>query len=389
MYNVLLVAYSEIGLKSPPVRRQLERQLSHHIRNILNFNGLSGSVIRRIQGRLLIENIASTETAAQFVSQVFGVASAMPATHISTDFNNIIEAVTNVAEKIIGPNESFAINARRTGNHPFSSKDIEIAAGQAVENLSSLQNVTVNLKKPDRTIYLEIRGDETYIYHHILRGFAGLPFGSQGRVVSLFSGGIDSPVATWLMMKRGCFPLLLFCDQQPYVGHDYYQRAREIAQIIRRYVPLSTYCLYTLPMGPIMKAIVTKIPPKFICVCCKRMMYRLGSHFANHYHCQGLVTGENLGQVASQTLYNLRVLDEATSLPVFRPLIGYEKLESIQLAKQIGTFNMSTNTVHGCKAVPLNPSTKARLYAIRKYEEELDIPSLISKAYLGLKRISL
>jgi thiamine biosynthesis protein ThiI len=367
MYNVILVAYSEIGLKSPPVRRQLERQLLHHIQNVLNFKGLSGSTVRRIRGRLLIENIALTENSAKIVSQVFGVAAVMPAIHISTDFNKVIDVVTNVAEKIIRPNESFAIDARRTGNHSFSSKDLEVAAGHAVEKLSSLQNVTVNLRRPDKTIHLEIRGDETYIYHQILPGFAGLPFGSQGKVVSLFSGGIDSPVASWLMMKRGCSPFLLFC----------------------RYVPVKKYDLYTLPMGSIMKAILTKVPPKFLCVCCKRMMYRLGCHFANQFHCQGLVTGENLGQVASQTLYNLRVLDEAASLPVFRPLIGYEKLETIRLAKQIGTFNLSTTSVQGCEAVPSKPSTKARLSIIKKIEEELDIPSLISRAYKGVTRINL
>ncbi len=389
MYNVILVTYSEIGLKSPPVRRQLERQLLHHIQNVLRSNGLCSSTIRRIQGRLLIENIPATENTAQIVTQVFGVAAAMPALFIPTDFENIIETVRNVAKKVICPNDSFAIDARRTGHHSFSSKDLEIAAGHAVEQLSSLHNVTVNLRQPDKTIHLEVRGNGTYIYHQIFSGFAGLPFGSQGKVVSLFSGGIDSPVASWLMMKRGCFPLLLFCDQQPYVGQDYYQRALEIAQVIRRYVPLKRYYFYTLPMGFIMQAILETVSPRFVCVCCKRMMYRLACHLANQYDCQGLVTGENLGQVASQTLYNLRVLDEAASLPVFRPLIGYEKLESIQLAKQIGTFRLSTAPVQGCTAVPSKPSTKARLNLIKQFEERLDVPSLISRAYKAIKRIEL
>ena len=389
MYNVILVTYSEIGLKSPPVRHQLERQLSHHIQNVLHSHGLSGSVLRRIQGRLLIENTPATVTTAQMVAQVFGVAAAMPAIRISTEFENIIATVRNVAKAIIEPNESFAIDARRTGEHSFSSRDLEIAAGYAVEQLLSLQNVNVNLRRPDKTIHLEVRGNETYIYHQILSGVSGLPFGSQGKVVTLFSGGIDSPVASWLMMKRGCNPLLLFCDQQPYVGFDYYQRALDIAHVIRRYVPLKRYYLYTLPMGFIMDAILGTVTSRFVCVCCKRMMYRLASKLANQLHCQGLVTGENLGQVASQTLSNLRVLDEAVSLPVFRPLIGYEKLESIQLAKQIGTFRLSTTKVHGCTAVPSKPSTKAKLDSIKQFEEKLDIPYLISRAYKGIKRIEL
>jgi thiamine biosynthesis protein ThiI len=142
-------------------------------------------------------------------------------------------------------------------------------------------------------------------------------------------------------------------------------------------------------MGFIMDAILETVSPRFVCVCCKRMMYRLASALANQNHCQGLVTGENLGQVASQTLSNLQVLDEAVSLPVFRPLIGYEKLESIQLAKQIGTFRLSTAPVHGCTAVPSKPSTKAKLDIIKQFEEKLDIPYLLSRAYQGIKRIEL
>lgn len=389
MYNVILVTYSEIGLKSPPVRHQLERQLLHHIQNVLCSHGLSGSVVRRIQGRLLIENTPATVTTAQIVAQVFGVAATMPAIRISTEFENIIATVRNVAKAIIEPNESFAINARRTGEHPFSSRDLETAAGHAVEQLLSLQNVTVNLRRPDKTIHLEVRGNETYIYYQILSGVSGLPFGSQGKIVSLFSGGIDSPVASWLMMKRGCNPHLLFCDQQPYVGYDYYQRALDTARVIRRYVPLKRYSLYTLPMGFIMDAILGTVSPRFVCVCCKRMMYRLANKLANQLHCQGLVTGENLGQVASQTLSNLRVLDEAVSLPVFRPLIGYEKLESIQLAKQIGTFRLSTTSVNGCTAVPSKPSTKAKLDIIKQFEAKLNVPYLLSRAYEGIKRIEL
>ena len=389
MYNVILVTYSEIGLKSPPVRHQLERQLLHHIQNILHSHEILGSALRRIQGRLLIENTPATVTTAQIVAQVFGVAATMPAIRISTEFENIIATVRNIAKAIIGPNESFAINARRTGEHSFSSRDLEIAAGHAVEQLLSRQNVTVNLRHPDKTIHLEVRGNETYVYHQILSGVSGLPFGSQGKVVSLFSGGIDSPVASWLMMKRGCNPLLLFCDQQPHVGNDYYQRALEIARVVRQYVPLKRYYLYTLPMGFIMDAILETVSPRFVCVCCKRMMYRLASQLANQLHCQGLVTGENLGQVASQTLSNLRVLDEAVSLPVFRPLIGYEKLESVQLAKQIGTFQLSTTAVHGCTAVPLKPSTKAKLDIIKQFEETLDISHLLSRAFESIKRIEL
>lgn len=385
------MAYCEIGLKSPPVRRRLENLLMRHIRKRLELDGFKGGKVGRVggaQGRLLVEGTDCLKR-AEAITGVFGVASAMPAIRIRDDLTTIAQMVVEVAEEIIEPNQSFAVDARRTGNQPYSSKEIEVLAGDEVLKKLSGKGVRVDLNNPSKTIHVEARGKTAYVYHRVFHGFAGLPFGSQGKVVSLFSGGIDSPVAAWLMMRRGCSVRLLFFDQRPFVGDDYYERALKVAGKIREYVPMDNYSLNAVSMGEIMGEMVEKVPSRLICVCCKRMMYRMGCMFGEKIGAEGLVTGESLGQVASQTLTNLRVLDEAASLPVYRPLAGFEKLESVQWAKKIGTYEFSTASIHGCTAVPKKPSTKARLLDVKRAEERLDVQKLTSEALREVTQIPL
>jgi thiamine biosynthesis protein ThiI len=377
--EVILATYSEIGLKSPPVRRHLEALLLRQMRKQLELKGLEVEKTSREQGRLIIEGSDSMR-GAEVVAKVFGVASAMPAVRISADLTTITQTVVEVAEDIVAPQQSFAIDARRTGRQPYTSKEIEVVAGDAVLLTLGPRGVHVDLTHPDHTIFVEVRGKTAYVYHRVVPGVAGLPFGSQGRVVSLFSGGIDSPVAAWLMMKRGCSVRLLFCDQRPWVGEDYFERAVTVAGKIRAYVPRDRYALDVVAMGAIMREIVEKVPPKLICVCCKRMMYRLGCFLAEQVGAEGVVTGESLGQVASQTLYNLRVLEDAASLPVYRPLLGFEKLEIVKWAEAIGTYPLSTTSIHGCTALPNKPTTHAKLADVKVAEEQMHISSLTSQA---------
>ena len=313
----------------------------------------------------------------------------MPALRIDADLASITRTVVDVATEIMEPETAFALVARRIGSQPYTSKELKVVVGDAVLRALSGKGVRVDLTNPDTTIYIEARGRTAYIYHRVVRGVAGLPFGSQGRVVSLFSGGIDSPVAAWLMMRRGCAVRLLFCDQRPFVGDDYYARALTVAGQLRQYVPLDTYSLHVVSMGEIMQEIVEKAPSKLICLCCKRMMYRIGCMWAEKMGADGLVTGESLGQVASQTLVNLRILDEAASLPVYRPLIGWEKLESVAWAEKIGTYGLSASAVHGCTALPRRPSAQARLRDVKRVEKTFNVQKLSSKAVRDIQPIPL
>jgi len=386
--RLVLATYSEVALKSPPVRRRLENQLTRHIRKMLEREGLTGARVGRIQGRLTIEDVDLWK-ATGVVSKVFGIASVMPALRIDGDLDMIVRATVEMALQVIQPNQTFAVRARRTGNQSYTSKDIEVKAGAEILKRLSEREVRVNLENPDKTIHVEARGDSAYMYHQVLMGPSGLPFGSQGKLISLFSGGIDSPVATWLMMKRGAYVMPLFLDQRPFVGDDYCQRVENVARKIREYVPLDNYYLNIAPMGEIMKEIVETVPAKFICLVCKRMMYRIACGLAERKEADGIVTGESLGQVASQTLANLRVLDDVSPLPVYRPLVGFEKLEIVEFARRIGTYELSTIRVHGCSAVPSKPATRARLEDVKTVEASLDVEGLRNESLNKITTIPL
>jgi len=383
--EITLITYSEIGLKSTPVRRGLEHQLTRHVAASLKRGGIIDAKVRRIRGRLVVEG-GDPGTVAEMASKVFGVTSAIPAVKVASDMDTIARSALEVALRSIRDDQSFAVRARRVGEQTYTSRDVQVRVGAEILGCLKPRGVRVNLKNPDVTIHIEARNGDAYVYHRIIDGPSGLPFGSQGKVIGLFSGGIDSPVAAWLMMKRGANVKLLFLDQRPFVGDDYYGRALDVAGKLRRYVPLKSYILHVAPMGEIMDEIVKHVPVKLTCVVCKRMMYRVACGLAERMNADGIVTGENLGQVASQTLANLKVLDEASTLPVHRPLIGFEKTEIVAWAKRIGTYEASTASIHGCSAVPAKPVTKARLEDVLEAERALPTSRLVSDA---LERITL
>ena len=386
--EVLLVSYSEIALKSRPVRRMLENRLCSHIRTALELEGFSGAKVGRIQGRLIVGDV-EPEAAAEAVARVFGVASTMPAIEINADFETIVQTVATLGQRVIEPHQTFAVDARRIGRQGYSSEDIEVASGSEVLKQLSAKGVKVNLEKPDKTIHVEVRGGIAYVYCQVFPGPCGLPFGSQGRLIGLLSGGIDSPVATWLMMRRGAYVNPLFLDQRPFVGEDYFQRVMKVGRRIRRFVPLKNYFLHVAPMGEIMGEIVEEVPRRLTCLVCKRMMYRIASSLAVGEKAEGIVTGESLGQVASQTLANLRVIEASSPLPVYRPLVGTDKDEIVRWAKNIGTYELSIIPAHGCSVVPSKPSAKARIEAVRGAEEKMDIKTLVNEALYGATKIEL
>jgi len=340
--------------------------------------------VRRGQGRIVIED--SGVDVAETVSRVFGVAASIPAVRVANDFDTIIKTVVEVATSVLTPGQTFAIDCRRVGNQEFSSREVEVAAGNEI--LNRLGGVSVDLDEPDVTIHAEAR-DVAYVYHRLIPGPRGFPFGSQGRLVALFSGGIDSPVAAWLMMKRGAAVELLFMDQRPFVDDAYFTRAVAVATKLSAFVPQEEYHLTVAPMGVIMQLIAEHVTPRYICITCKRMMYRVACSLADRDGAAGIVTGECLGQVASQTLSNLKTIEETASTPVYRPLIGMEKLDSIALAKRIGTYELSSSAVSGCSLVPKKPATKSLPVHASAAEEGLDIDGLVIEAIDNLTYVRL
>lgn len=367
----VLVRYGELSLKSPSIRNFMENILIRNIKWMLNRKKIPYRSIVRERGRIFLSSDFPRKV-CETLSNVFGIVSTSPVLETVTDIDEIVRLSERVAEMIIKPNEKFAVRARRVGTHKFTSMDLERIVGEAILNKTSSLNTKVNLKQPDKHIFIEVRDKKTYIYHEVFNGPGGLPYGSEGKVVSLFSGGIDSPVATWLMMKRGCRVIPIYFDNSPYTDQSALDKAMSVIKILREYATHDKFYMYVVPHGKTLEKIINQAPHNLTCILCKRTFYRVATVIAKKEGAKGIVTGESLGQVASQTLDNLMVLNESTSLPIYRPLIGLNKLEIEEIAKKIGTYEPSSTGVTSCKATPEKPATKAKLEKVKSSEEAIN-----------------
>ena len=367
MESVWLVRYAEIFLKSDPVRRRWEQVLAQAIRK-----RMPGVAVRIERGRLWLSGPVDPAR----LRKVFGIASFSEVVPCRLDdLDRILLAYAT--EHGIGDAASFAIRVKRSGRHDFRSPEKAAALGGVI--LEAYPALSVDLGCPEFELQVEIRDDRCYLYHEVTAGPGGLPEGVEGTLVALLSGGIDSPVAAYLMMKRGCRIVPLYVGLEPYLGEDSLLRARGVLEVLREYDP--DLDLRVCPDDYLARAkgLMRQSDQRLACVVCKRRMYRLAEDLAEEVGALGIVTGESLGQVASQTLDNLMVLDEAARLPVYRPLIGLDKDEIIRIARRIGTFPASTTPGTPCGAVPRIPTTKAGLDEVRALEARVDASTASDK----------
>jgi len=388
LWDGILAAYSEIALKSDRVRRRFISKLKHNIRKAFEAEGLDVRVRHR-WSRILLDGIDDIDLGCRIASRIFGLRYISPYRYVGL---NDLESFMKVnASRLLDGAKSFAVRVRRTGIHSFTSRDLERSIGGIVKASSNLR---VDLDNPDRTIYVEVHDDECYIYTNRVEAPGGLPLGTSSRVVSLVSGGIDSPVATWLIMKRGC-PVTILFAYFPLGGDESdLKRFLAVARILRDWHIGDEIRVYSYRHDNALKEI-RRVADRYTCVLCRRMMYRVACRVAEIEGAKAIVTGENLAQVASQTLDNLYVVDEASTLPVLRPLIGFEKEDSIRIARMIGTYEASITPVSsgcrpvkGCWARPRKPTTKAILDKVKLLESKIDIGRLIDEAVSSLKDLS-
>jgi thiamine biosynthesis protein ThiI len=349
-------------------------------------HGVSSISIRKTRGRIFIET-PNPEQTILATSKVFGVNSVIPAVKTSTAIDDLVQTAAEIASQVIRNGQTFAVRARRVGEHPYTGMDLEKNIGARILDSLSGQGVKVKLSNPDQTIYVEAREDAGYVYSKIIDGPGGLPLGSQGKVVALLSGGVDSATASWLMMKRGANVIPLYLSTPPYSNEQCAQRAFNVVKFLRGYVPSNKYFLYVAPHGQNLSEIIKRCPRKLTCVLCKRMMYRIACKLAEIKGAKAIVTGESLGQVASQTLANLYVLDAVATMPVFRPLIGMDKNEIENMAKKIGFQQIAAIKVKPCGAVPFKPATRAKLDPVKDAEEALKIEELVNETIKEIQKI--
>jgi thiamine biosynthesis protein ThiI len=357
-----LVRYSEIALKSPPVRRRWEDVLVSNIQK-----ALPGFKVRKTWGRIWVEGPVDPEK----LRKVFGIVSFSEVEHCS--LQDLGSYILDFGQRI-GLEEAgtFALRLRRVGEHSFSSQEKTVELADKI--LERFYHLKVDLENPEATIYVEIRDNDCYLYRDVVKGAGGLPLGVEGKLVALFSGGIDSPVAVWMMMKRGCKIIPVYADLDSFSSESALKRAEAVIEALRVYQPdLELRVVRDDFLKRALEVMKTNDLVNYTCLICKRRMYRIAESVAREagVDAKGIVTGESLGQVASQTLDNLFVLDSAISMPIYRPLIGFDKVEAEKIAREIGTYEASIMPAEGCKAVPHKPATRAKPEKVLKIEEDL------------------
>ena len=299
-----------------------------------------------------------------------------------------METALQLAVEIVQNEDTFAVRCRRTGTHPYSSIDICKQVGQQILTALKERNPHVNLSNPQRTINIEIREDEAYIFTETLQGAGGFPVGSQAKAICLLSGGIDSPVACWLVMKRGCPIVPVYLDNSPLTDETTTAKALDTAKKLFEWSIGFPRKVYIIPHGRNLQTFVEKAPRKLTCLLCKRMMYRIAEQIADIEKADGIVTGEAIGEQASQTMTNLRVLDEAAkTYPIHRPLLGFDKTETEAIARRIGTYEVSTRQAKDCTAAPSKPATQAQVEAAKDAEAALDIDGIVKDSVKAARTV--
>ncbi len=376
--EVVMVRYGELFLKSEPVRRRFLEILTANIRAALEAEGIEHR-LHLPRGRILIHG-ENPERIARITARIFGLVDAGTCTRTDPAPDALVPEAVRRAIRSLRPGMTFAVRARRERKVGLSSPELAARIGAAI--LEQVPEVRVDLVHPQYEVIVEVRESGGYVCDQRIPAPGGLPLGTQGTVVSLLSAGIDSPVAAWLMMKRGCQVQFLHMDSGRWSGTDVRNGAIENLRRLSTWAsghPLTLHILASEPFFDRMEEV--RVPHRLRCVLCKRWMLRAGSALAIETGSDALVTGENLGQVASQTLANLSVISPAAQVPVLRPLITYDKGEIVAIARKIGTFGGPSGDL-ACRAVPVHPSTAAPWEMILETEGQLEIGPILKNALL-------
>ena len=378
MRQVLLVRYGEVHLKGqnrPYFLRRLTENVRHAVAPIGAEAWLSDS-------RIYVSGMADMDEAIRRVTRVFGLHSVSVAWELDKDFDQIAAKCAEMAKELTG---TFKVMARRSDKHfPMNSQELNAELGGVM--LDSNPALRVDVHKPDHYVSVEIR-DHAYVYTGEIMAAGGLPLGTGGRAMLLLSGGIDSPVAGYQMMRRGVTVNAVHFFSFPYTSERAKEKVLELAKILGEYG--AGMKVYVVPFTDIQLQIHEKCPDEMGTLIMRRYMMRIANEIARKDNASALVTGESLGQVASQTIEALACTDDVAELPVLRPLISFDKLDITNIAVKIGTYETSSLPYEDCCTVftPRHPLTRPRVSAVAKAEEALDTEALVHAAVEGTEEI--
>ncbi|QFU83583.1 tRNA sulfurtransferase [Natronorubrum aibiense] len=368
--DTVLLRHGDVNTKSNAVKRYMGELLVENIDALLEDRSIPGDVEQGWNRPLIHTTEAAVEDATAAATDAFGVVSASPALVVSTEKARIIEALVETAHEHYNGG-TFAVDARRADKTlPYDSEDLARDAGSAIwDAVEGEFEPEVDLDDPDLTFGVEVRSEVAYIYLEHVSGPGGLPLGAQEPVIALISGGIDSPVAAYEMMRRGCPVIPAYVDLGAYGGIDHEARAMETVRKLSRHAPNFGMQVYKIPGGETVDLLVEEMNQGRM-LSLRRFFYRAAETLAERVNANGIVTGEAVGQKSSQTVRNLGVTSRATRLPIHRPLLTWDKQDIVAEAREIGTFTDSTINA-GCNRVaPDRVETNARLEPLLNAEPD-------------------
>lgn len=382
--HIFIVRCGEVALKGQN-KPYFERMLVDRIRKRLKKIEQPGMGIETVRNEGLIfvraDKGYDKQQIISEISKVFGVASISPALEAEENMDAIGQVAVQYMMNMIEEKgiKTFKVDTKRADkNFPIKSPDISRQVGAMV--LKGCKVLKVDVHNPDCELFVDVRRDVAYVFDKKISGFGGLPLGTNGKGMVLLSGGIDSPVAAWMMAKRGMLIDAVHFHSYPYTSERAQEKVEELAGLVAGYV--GRFNMYVINLLPIQEQIVQNCPEEETTILVRRFMMRIAEKVAQETGSTMLITGENLGQVASQTAEALVVTDASVQMPVMRPLIAMDKVDIMEKAKEIGTYEKSIEPYEDCCTVflPKHPTTKPKLERILESESKLDVDGLIEAA---------
>jgi len=382
MFTAFLIKYAEIGVKGKN-KYLFEEALAQQVKYALK--RCEGEFkVTRTEGRIYVHALSDFDydETVDNLKTVFGISGICPVIHVEDEgFEKLAETVTSYIDQVYpDKNMTFKVQARRARkNYPLNSMELNMELGGVI--LEAFPEMKVDVHHPDVMLHVEIR-EKIYIYSMEIPGPGGMPVGSNGKAMLLLSGGIDSPVAGYMIAKRGVKIDAVYFHAPPYTSDRAKQKVIDLAKLVSRYA--GPVYLHIINFTDIQLYIYEKCPHEELTIIMRRYMMKIAELIAKKNGCLGLITGESIGQVASQTVQSLAVTNEVCTLPVFRPLIGFDKMEIVDVSEKIGTYETSILPYEDCCTifVAKHPVTKPNLNVIKRHEQNLEekIDELVGKA---------